>query len=109
MARNKQHSLDRVAEDLAEWLERVSDEIVEALIEDGRSPFGAGASVGQRLGYYAEQLWLPDGQPNPEGRQRLLQQLGPDGYASVYRTVAQATGRAAAVPVDDQQQPDLSR
>jgi hypothetical protein len=79
-----------IAEDLAYWLENTSDQIARAMAPQGVAPFAAILSTGQKLEYYRAQLFNQDGSPNTQGRQSMLNLLGPKGFADVYHAVTRA-------------------
>ncbi len=79
--------LEAVAAELAEWVEQMAEEVAEGLTEGGRSPFGAPATEREKLDYYEQQLFLPDGAPNMAGRQALLQRAGALGFVETMNAV----------------------
>ena len=83
----KEHMFEAVATEISEWIERMAEEVADALMEGGRSPFGAPVTERQKLEYYEQQLFLPDGTPNVPGRQRLLQRAGVGGFVDVMNAV----------------------
>ena len=83
---------ERVAEELAAWIEDESTKVAEAMREGGRSPFGAPVTEADKLAYYAAQLYLPDGTPNGVGRNQLMQRLGPEEFVRVLAAVDKARG-----------------
>src|SRR5215471_1509794 len=88
--------LDSVADDLAGWIDRTADEVANAFAP-GRAPFAAPVTEEQKLEYYRNQLFFPDGSPNPAGRQAQLTRLGTLGFTRVYKAVVRAYP-ALAVP-----------
>jgi hypothetical protein len=79
-----------VAEDLAYWLEKTSDELAAAMSPQGVAPFGAVLSEAQKVAYYKQVLFNSDGTPNTNGRTQLLATLGPQGFRQVYTAVITA-------------------
>jgi hypothetical protein len=79
-----------IAEDLAYWLDTVSTQLAVAMAPRGIAPFGAVLTEGQKLEYYAAQLFNQDGSPNAQGRTNMLNLLGPKGFADVYHAVTRA-------------------
>lgn len=95
----KQNVLDQIAEELGEWIESTADALAEALVSSGDvAPFAANLTENQRLAYFSAQMYLPDGSVNLEGRNQLLQSLGPDGYSAVARTVLRSLGGLPPIP-----------
>ena len=86
----KPNMLDLVATDLAVWLDRMSSEIALAMAPQGQAPFSAPLSEEQKLEYYKNQLFNPDGTPNGQGRAAQMQRLGPQGFTQVYKAVIKA-------------------
>jgi len=82
----KANPLDDIANDLALWIDQTSTEIALAFAPT-RSPFSADVSEEQKLEYYRQRLFNPDGSPNAAGRDQEMQRLGSDGFAQVYRAV----------------------
>jgi hypothetical protein len=79
-----------VAEDLAYWLEDMSDKLAMAMSPQGVAPFAAALTEDQKVTYYRNALFTPDGQPNLQGRTDLLNRLGPQGFRAVYTAVINA-------------------
>jgi hypothetical protein len=94
----KQHLLDLVATDIAEWVESMSDQLVNALTEGGVAPFAANVDNKQKLAYFQSKIYLPDGSINVQGRNELMTTYGPDGYAAIMRTVLRSLGGLPPVP-----------
>jgi hypothetical protein len=82
--------LDSVANDLAVWLDQESTRIAAAMAPQGVAPFAADLSEEQKLQYYRDQLFNPDGSPNLQGRQQEMQRLGPQSFTMVYKAVVKA-------------------
>lgn len=78
--------LDDVANDLSVWIDQTADDVARAFAP-GRAPFSANLSEDQKLLYYREQLFNPDGSPNVPGRTAQIQRLGAQGFAQVYKAV----------------------
>lgn len=82
--------LDSVATDLAIWIDQESTRIAAAMAPQGNAPFSAQISETQKLEYYKNQLFNPDGTPNLQGRAQEMQRLGPEGFTQVYKAVLKA-------------------
>lgn len=82
--------LDDVANDLAIWLDQTASQIAEAMAPRGTAPFAANLSETEKLEYYRNQLFNPDGTPNGPGRDAQQQRLGPQGFTQVYKAVIKA-------------------
>lgn len=91
----KQHSLDRLVDELADWIEETSDFLAESMLEDGVAPFEARVTEAQRYEYFRRLIWNDDGTPNAEGRQHLLDSTGGsiDEYVRTFRWVEQRRNR----------------
>lgn len=90
MARQSQNVFDLVADDLAEWIDRMSDQLVEGIASGGRAPFSAQLTEAQKLDYYTAQYFNPDGTPNVQGRATQIQRLGPEAFGMVYKAIIKA-------------------
>lgn len=82
-----QTMLDQIATDLALWLDQTATRIAAAMAPQGTAPFAAQLSDTQKLEYYRDQLFNPDGTPNVAGRQAQIARLGPQGFTQVYKAV----------------------
>lgn len=82
--------LDAVANDLAVWLDQTATKIAAAMAPQGTAPFSAQLSETQKLDYYKNQLFNPDGTPNVQGRAQQIDRLGPLGFTQVYKAVIKA-------------------
>jgi hypothetical protein len=91
MARSDPHVWDLVADDLADWLDEMEDVMASAIIGGGRAPFSAQADDQAKRQYFQSEFWLPDGQPNQEGRQRVLDRHGIKGYTEVWKELEKAS------------------
>lgn len=87
--------LEQVAEELADWIDRMAQEVAAGMMQDGRSPFGAQMTEQEKLEYYAQQLFNPDGSPNVEGRQKLIERVGVDGFVRILNAVMKGRGQPA--------------
>jgi len=86
----KPNTLDLVATDLAVWLDQTSSEIALAMAPQGVAPFSAPLSEEQKLDYYKNQLFNPDGTPNLQGRSAQMARMGPEMFTQVYKAVIKA-------------------
>jgi hypothetical protein len=82
--------LDEVASDLALWLDQTSSEIALAMAPQGVAPFAAPLSETQKLQYYRNALFNPDGSPNLAGRAQEMARLGPQSFRTVYQAIIKA-------------------
>lgn len=94
----KTHLLDDVANEVGEWIEAMSTDVVNALTEGGIAPFAANVDNSEKLAYFSSQVYLPDGSINVDGRNKLMQQYGPDGYANIMRSVLKSMGGMPPIP-----------
>jgi hypothetical protein len=83
----RQHTLDTLVDDVAQWIEDTADFLAESMLEDGVAPFEARLTEQQRLDYFTRLLFNDDGTPNQGGRQQLLQSQGLDEYVRTFRWV----------------------
>jgi hypothetical protein len=82
--------LDSVATDLAVWLDQTATRIAAAMAPQGTAPFSANLSETEKLEYYRNQLFNPDGTPNLQGRAAQMARLGPQSFRMVYQAVVKA-------------------
>jgi hypothetical protein len=78
--------LEDVANDLAIWIDQTANQIALAFAAT-RAPFAAQTTEEQKLEYYRQKLFNPDGSPNAQGRQAELQRLGVEGFGLVYKAI----------------------
>jgi len=86
----EQNLMDAVATDLAVWLDQTSTQIAAAMAPQGVAPFAAPLSETDKLEYYRNQLFNPDGTPNLAGRNAQIQRMGPEQFTQVYKAVIKA-------------------
>lgn len=107
----RENALDGIAEELFGWMDSEVSYYADALRggPNGRSPFAGDASEAQKKDFYTRQMFTqaPDGtiqydQPNAEGRAKLMQRVGPQGYAQIYEAVRPKAGRR---PVPEEPEP----
>ncbi len=84
--------VERVVTEVERWLDEESTKVAEGMFEGGRSPFGAPATEQDKLAYYAQQLYLPDGSPNGIGRNQLIERLGVEDFVRVLAAVDKRQG-----------------
>jgi hypothetical protein len=80
----------KVAEDLAYWLEDTATKLAAAMAPQGVAPFAAALTNEEKVSFYRDTLFNPDGTPNIQGRTDLLNRLGPQGFRQVYTAVITA-------------------
>lgn len=86
----QENPLDRVAAELADWADVISTRIADGIKGGFQAPGAAALSEHQKLEYYTAQMFGPDGQPNLEGRAKLMDRMGPEQFAEVYAEVTSA-------------------
>jgi hypothetical protein len=84
-----QSMLDDVANDLALWIDETATEVALGF-SPARAPFSAQITEQQKLEFYKNQIFLPDGSPNQAGRQQQIARLGAEGFGQVYKAVVSA-------------------
>lgn len=96
------HVFDQVADDLADYIERMSDDLAVAMTAGGQAPFAVKLSRAQQERYYVEKygdkIYTKDGLPNPDGRAELIKQFGADGFAAIARAVLADRKLSIAAP-----------
>jgi len=81
--------MDEVANDLALWIDQTANDIALAFAPT-RAPFAAQTTEAQKVEYYRQKLFNPDGSPNAQGRNEELQRLGVEGFGLVYKAIIRA-------------------
>jgi len=81
--------MDEVANDLALWIDQTANDIALAFAPT-RAPFAAQTTEAQKIEYYRQKLFNPDGSPNAQGRNEELQRLGVEGFGLVYKAIIRA-------------------
>ena len=94
----KRDLADEVAEAVKEWIESTADYVSEAILGSALAPAVVQPTRAEALAYYRAKLYLPDGTPNPVGRDELLARLGPQGYESVALALAGEPTELPSVP-----------
>jgi hypothetical protein len=79
---------DRVAQEVADWLDLRSTQVAGAILESVYRPRVVEPTRAKAAAYYATILLNPDGSLNEAGKQRIIQQTGARGYEAVAKTVA---------------------
>ncbi len=105
MVARKPHPFDSVSDEIMNWLENESKYYVSAMVGDYQSPFAAQVSEKDKLDYYRRKVYNinPDGtpnydQPNKEGRDTLIKQVGIEGFADIMKAVGPRTTLADLDP-----------
>ena len=78
--------MDGIADDIAVWLDKTADEVATGLAP-GRAPFSANITEDQKLQFYKDRLFNPDGSPNAAGRNAEIARLGAEGFGHVLQAV----------------------
>lgn len=81
------HPLEEVSDEIALWLDEMSQDVAAALIDRGRGPFTRRLKPAEAFSFYDEQFFLPDGSPNVQGRAREMDRLGAADFAKNMRMV----------------------
>ena len=93
---------DQVADELAQWIEDTSDAVAGDMGNGSHAPFAANVTEAQKLDYYRAKLFNPDGTPNVQERQNLLDRAGVQGYAKVLSALGKARPGLADHPFQPQ-------
>ena len=86
----QQHPYELVAADTAAWVDKMSAQLADSMRYGGRAPFAAPASEADKLQYYEDQLFNPDGSPNAQARTDLIQRVGTQKWAATLGAVMKA-------------------
>jgi hypothetical protein len=89
---------DRIAQELADWLELRATQIADAVMQSPYRPRVVEPTRADALAYYRTVLLNPDDTPNPAGKAQFVQQYGPQAYADTAKALAKhiAGERAAS-------------
>lgn len=87
------HPMHQVALDASDWITTMANAVAEGMHDGDRPPFGADVPDRDRLAYYADRFYNPDGSPNEQNRQAEIQRIGPEGYARVLIALEKQRGR----------------
>lgn len=82
-----QHPLERLGDRLAEYIEQASDRLAGNVASGDHAPFAAKATREQQMQFWHSRLYNPDGTPNQQGRQSIIEQRGVQIYADITRAV----------------------
>jgi len=85
---------DRVAEEVAARLETLATLTAEAVLSSIYRPQVADATSDQQLDYWATEL-VPNGVFSPEGRDRVVAQVGAPEYKSIALSLARRARKQA--------------
>lgn len=86
----KNHSLDQMADAIAEAVENQAQAIARALREGTLTPFAARTTERQRLRYYAERWWNADGTDNLPFQEAEAVRVGAEGVARIKMALAKS-------------------
>lgn len=86
----KPHVFEQAASDLADWLDTTATKLADGLRGGGKAPFAAPASESEKLAYYEQKMFNPDGSPNVQGRMDEMHRLGVQGYSAALAEVTKA-------------------
>ncbi|MDB5541600.1 MAG: hypothetical protein JWQ89_3327 [Devosia sp.] len=83
----REHVFEQASSDLAQWLDDTATQLADSLRGGGRAPFAANASESQKMHYYEQNLFNPDGSPNVQQRMAELHRLGITEYTKMLAEV----------------------
>lgn len=82
-----QHMWEQAVDEVVDWLYSTSDRAAEVILAGGRAPFAADLTEDEKLRYYHEKFFNPDGSDNNQGRNEVMARVGPDEWAKVYKAL----------------------
>lgn len=85
-----QDTADRVAAEIAEWLQTRPGQVADAMLESALRPRVVEPSRAETVAYFRPLLLNPDGTINEEGKQQVIAQYGAYGYRDVAKALARA-------------------
>ena len=89
----REHQFEYAASAIADWLDQMSTKVVDGIKGGGRAPFAAPANNSERLAYYEQAFFNPDGTENVQGRMKEMHRIGlygPDGFIATLAEVLKA-------------------
>jgi hypothetical protein len=96
------HLFEQVADDLSQWIAETSSSLATQLAGGSHAPFAANATEAEKLDYYRSKMFNPDGSPNVQERQNLLDRAGVQGYAHVLSALGKQRPDLADHPLQAQ-------
>jgi len=84
----KAHIFHEAGDDLASWIDTTATDLADGFYDGTKAPFSADVPEREKLDYYEDRLFLPDGTPNQEGRSAEMARIGVEGYARVMQALS---------------------
>lgn len=85
---SKQSFADQMAQELLDWIEAESDDVVEALFGTPFEPQVVRPPRSEALAFVRSKFLTPDGMVNPEGIADFESKFGPQEYRAVAEELA---------------------
>lgn len=85
-----QDPAERVAQELAEWLELRSTQVANAILESVYRPRVVEPTTAETVAYFRPLLVNPDNTLNEQGKAKVISQYGATGYEDIARAVAKS-------------------
>ena len=85
-----QDPAERVAQELAEWLELRSTQVANAILESVYRPRVVEPTTAETVAYFRPLLVNPDNTLNEQGKAQVIGQYGAQGYRDLARAVAKS-------------------
>ena len=79
---------DRVADEIARWLDRTAAQVAEAILQSTYRPRVVEPTKAETVGYFRPLLVNPDNTLNEAGKQQVIAQYGATGYEDIAKAVA---------------------
>lgn len=90
------HPGAEVGDELAQWVEEMTDDLADALLASPEAPETARMTEAEKMRLFSHRIWTPDGQPNQQGRDALVAKYGWQGMAAILRDVDKRRRRLTA-------------
>lgn len=94
------HPADLLSQDVLDYVEEMSDYLARSILGSPLSPATAPMTSAQKLQYFSRQFWMPDGQPNQQGRDALQAKYGARGFQTIVEALAKRHGQLSADVTD---------
>lgn len=89
---SKQSIADVVAEEVHQWIEDTATDVADAILGSALEPDVVQPPHAEYVRMMRTLMYLPDGSPNVQGRDKLMARVGPQEYEKIALEVADAGG-----------------
>jgi len=101
-----EHPGDALGQDLGRWIEETAQHLADRFTGSPYTPPSAPLTQAEKVRYFANMIWTPDGEPNLPGRDALEKKYGWKGFAGILTHLSKAHGRMHADLADQDALPE---